>query len=290
MSNTPNPLSEYFRSPKLYVKLPTGGKFYDKDIVEYPESGELPIFPMTAKDELIMKNPDALLNGEAVTTLIKSCVPNVKDVRRLISNDVDVLLVAIQGATSGDDIEVTAPCPTCEESVTGIASVEGAIETMAVLEEAYTVETNEGLVIEVKPLIYDNTIRAGIASFQSTRSLQVMSEMPDDMDKLKLFNESFVKMADMNYQLIVEAVHSIKIGNGKDANTITDRVHIKEFLDNCEASVGKSIEESVAKINEIGIQKTMMFECDKESCKEEDCPKQFEAAISFDPVNFFTAS
>ena len=290
MSNTPNPLSEYFRSPKLYVKLPTGGKFYTKDIVEYPESGELPIFPMTAKDELIMKNPDALLNGEAVIQLIKSCVPNVKNVRRLISNDVDVLLVAIQGATSGDDIEVSAPCPGCDEAVTGIASVEGAIETMAVLEEAYTVETDQGLVIEVKPLEYSNTIKAGIASFQSSRSLQVMSEMPDDMDKLKLFNESFVKMADMNYQLIVAAVHSVTIGKGEDANTITDRDHIKEFLDNCESSVGASIEQSVAEINKIGIQKTMMFECDKDSCKEKDKPKEFEAAISFDPVNFFTAS
>jgi len=61
-------------------------------------------------------------------------------------------------------------------------------------------------------------------------------------------------------------------------------------LDNCEASVGQSIEEAVADINKIGIQKTMMFECDKDSCKEEGKPKEFEAAISFDPVNFFTAS
>ena len=54
MSNTPNPLSGYFRSPKLYVKLPTGGKFYTKDVVEYPDAGELPVFPMTAKDEILM--------------------------------------------------------------------------------------------------------------------------------------------------------------------------------------------------------------------------------------------
>lgn len=290
MSNTPNPLSEYFRSPKLYVKLPSGGKFYTKDVVEYPESGELPIFPMTAKDELIMKNPDALLNGEAVITLIKSCVPNVKNVRQLISNDVDVLLVAIQGATGGDDIEVTAECPTCNEAVTGIASVEGAIETMAVLEDSYTVDTIDGLLIEVKPFVYENTIKAGIASFQSTRSLQVMAELPDDMDKLKVFNESFMKMADMNYQLICNAVHSIKIGDSKDAQTITNKDHIKEFLDNCEAHIGKAVEEAVQEINKIGIQKTMQFECDKEDCYEDDCPKQFESPIAFDPVNFFTAS
>lgn len=288
MSNTPNPLSEYFRSPKLYVKLPTGGKFYTPDIVEYPESGELPVFPMTAKDELIMKNPDALLNGEAVSQLILSCVPNVKNVREMISNDIDVLLVAVQGATHGDDIEVTAPCPSCDNAITGIASVEGAIESMIELEEVYKVAAAPDLQIAIKPFKYKNTIQAGIASFQSSRSLQVLGELPDDMDKLKVFNESFMKMADMNYQLIVDAVHSVTIGKGKDAQNITDRDHIKEFLDNCEATIGKAVETAVTEVNKIGIQKTMMFLC--EECEVEKGPNEFEAGINFDPVNFFTAS
>lgn len=288
MSNTPNPLSEYFRSPKLYVRLPSGGKFYTDDVVEYPESGELPIFPMTAKDELIMKNPDALLNGEAVSQLITSCVPNVKNVREMISNDVDVLLIAIQGATHGDDIEVTAPCPSCENAITGIASVEGAIESMVELEDIYQVEAAQDLKIAIKPFKYKNTIEAGIASFQSSRSLQVLGELPDDMDKLKVFNESFMKMADMNYQLIIDAVYSVTIGKGKDSQVITDREHIKEFLDNCEATIGKAVETAVTEVNKIGIQKTMMFTC--EECEVEKGPKEFGAGINFDPVNFFTAS
>jgi len=278
MSNTPNPLSGHFRSPKLYVKIPSGGKFYTSDILDYPDSGELPIFPMTAKDELIMKNPDALLNGEAINQLISSCVPNVKKVNQLISNDVDVLLVAIQGATHGDDIEVSTPCPTCEEPISGVASVEGAIETMAILDEVYTVKF-EDLEIEIKPFKYENTITAGIASFQSTRSLQALADIPDDMDKLKVFNENFMRMADMNYTLIVDAVHSIKI----EDKIVTDRGHIREFLDNCEASIGNAIEQQVAEINKIGINKSMQFEC-------EECNETFEAPISFDPVNFFTAS
>ena len=94
----------------------------------------------------------------------------------------------------------------------------------------------------------------------------------------------------MNYQLILDAVHSITIGKGKDKQSITDKGHIKEFLDNCESEIGKSVEQAVADLNKIGIQKSMQFECDKESCMEDDRPKQFEAAVAFDPVNFFTAS
>ena len=99
-----NPLSGHFRSPKIYTQLPSAGRYYTSKVVEMPDSNELPVFPMTAKDELIMRNPDALLNGEAVSQVIQSCVPNVKNARQLLSNDVDALLLAIQGASYGDDI------------------------------------------------------------------------------------------------------------------------------------------------------------------------------------------
>ena len=49
MSNTNNPLSGHFRTPKLYTSLPTGGKFYDDTIVDMPSTNELPVYPMTAK-------------------------------------------------------------------------------------------------------------------------------------------------------------------------------------------------------------------------------------------------
>lgn len=78
MTNQTNPLVNHFRSPKLYVKLPSGTSLYSEDVIEIPESGEVPIFPMTAKDEIMMKNPDALLNGEATTQLLMSCCPNIK--------------------------------------------------------------------------------------------------------------------------------------------------------------------------------------------------------------------
>jgi len=177
MSNRSNPLSGYFRAPKLYVPIPSGGKFYTDAIVEMPESGELPVFAMTGRDEMIMKNPDALLNGEAVSEVIKSCCPNVKNPRKMLSSDIDVLLVAIQGATAGDIIEVTAKCPKCGENQKSEASIEAAIETMAVLEDVYTV--NHGakdlpiLTIEIRPFTYESTIQAGIVNFQSTRRKNV---------------------------------------------------------------------------------------------------------------------
>ena len=64
-------LKDFYRSPKLYIQLPSGGKFYDDDVIDWPESGELPILAMTPRDELIVRNPDALLNGDAGTSWFK---------------------------------------------------------------------------------------------------------------------------------------------------------------------------------------------------------------------------
>ncbi len=283
MATNSNPLSGYFRAPKLYTKIPSGGKFYTPDVVDMPSSNELPIFPMTARDELIMKNPDALLNGEAVASLIVSCVPSVKKPKALISNDVDALLVAIQGATYGDDIDVKGNCPTCGKECSGIASVEGALETMSVLEETYKFETHNGLTIELKPFSYESTVKAGIANFKSTRSLQGLAEIKDEMEQLRAFNDSFLRIAALNFDLIVDSVASIK-GVGEDSETfiVNDPKVIREFLENCETIIGKTIEEKIGNINKIGVNKTVQLEC------EDHGP--FTQEVGFDPVNFFTAS
>jgi hypothetical protein len=34
---------------------------------------------MTAKDELMFKTPDALLNGQSTVEVVKSCIPAIQD-------------------------------------------------------------------------------------------------------------------------------------------------------------------------------------------------------------------
>ncbi len=283
MTNTHNPLSGYFRSPKLYTRLPTLGKFYTADTVELPENGELAIFAMTAKDEMIMKNPDALLNGEAVAQVIKSCVPAVKQPRKLISNDVDALLIAIQGATNGDEIEVKDKCPTCGHEDSGFVSVEGILETMSVMERTYTCELGNGLVVDLQPFTYESTVKAGIANFRTTRSLQGLTEIKDEMEQLKAFNENFVQIAALNFDLIVDSVASISGKNPEGEEFIvTDRASIREFLENSDSTVGRKIEASIEQISGLGINRKVQLECPEHGV--------FEATVAFDPVNFSTAS
>jgi len=285
--NNQNPLSAYFRSPKLYTKIPSGGKFYDENVMDQDAVGEeLAIYPMTTKDELLLKNPDALLNGEAVSALIKSCVPQIKHPKQLYSADVDALLIAIRGASGGDEVDVSATCPACENVTDVVISVESSLMSMEELDKEYEKTLANGLVIKALPFTYQNTIKAGIASFQSTRSMQSISEMKDDMERLKAFNTSFVTLADLNFELLIECISSVTF-DGEDGQpmVVKDKPTIREFLENTDSKTGKEIETFVNSVNSKGVKQEVQIECSSETCDQ-----VFTAPINFDPVNFFTGS
>lgn len=56
----PNPLMGQMRQPKIYIRLPSNGEFWENGSLEQTENGEYPVFSMTAQDELKLKIPDAL--------------------------------------------------------------------------------------------------------------------------------------------------------------------------------------------------------------------------------------
>ena len=74
-----NPLQKYFRQPKIYIKLPSNGKWYPNGSLEVTDNMEFPVYAMTARDELMFKTPDALLNGQSTVDVIQSCVPSIKN-------------------------------------------------------------------------------------------------------------------------------------------------------------------------------------------------------------------
>jgi hypothetical protein len=281
-----NPLSAYFRAPKMYTSIPSGGKFYGPEILTVPDSNEFAIYPMTTKDELQLKNPDALSNGEAVANLIKSCVPEVKDPKKMFSADVDALLIAIRGASGGDIVEVLAECPECNTSNSINVSVDESLSAMQTLEDEYNIDISNGLKITAMPFSYANTVRAGVASFQSTRSMQSISELTDDMERLSAFNDSFVRLADLNFELLVDSIRSITYMTATGENdTIVDKKIIREFLENTESTTGKEIEEFINDVNGKGVKNEVEV-----TCSSEECDNVFTAPINFDPVNFFTGS
>jgi hypothetical protein len=70
MPQTANPLKQFFRQPSIYLRLPSLGQFWDQKAIAMPPNKELPVYPMTAIDEITYRTPDALFNGQAVVNVI----------------------------------------------------------------------------------------------------------------------------------------------------------------------------------------------------------------------------
>ena len=101
-----NPLSGFMRQPKIYIKLPSGGEYWSKGSLEISETGEYPVYSMTAKDEMMLKIPDALISGQAIVDVVQHCMPNIKNAWSIPNLDLDVILIALRVATYGEKMNV----------------------------------------------------------------------------------------------------------------------------------------------------------------------------------------
>ena len=91
MNSPVNPLSSFMRQPKIYIRLPSGGESWPTDSIEIPITGELPVYSMTEKDELMLKVPDALMNGQAIVDVVQHCIPASKNAWMIPNIDLDVI-------------------------------------------------------------------------------------------------------------------------------------------------------------------------------------------------------
>jgi hypothetical protein len=277
-----NPLHKFFRQPKVYTTLPSKGQYYPAGALEMPETNELPVFAMTAKDELTMKTPDALLNGQATVDVIKSCVPAIKDPWKMPSVDLDAILIAIRIATYGEKLEITTKVPVSGEERSY------QVDLRQILSKLVTVDFSNSLVIDnmnvkVRPLSYAEFTKSNLKTFEEQRVFSLVNDdtMPDE-EKLSKFNESFRKLTDLTVDMLGKSVYSITV----DDTEVTNEAHIQEFLQNSDKNFFNSILEFLEEEK-----KKFQIEPMKVTSTDEDieqgAPATFEVPITFDQSNFF---
>ena len=273
-----NPLSQYFRQIKLYLKLPSGTSYYTSNVVKFTDSGELGVLQMTGKDELALKNPDALLNGEALIEVIKSCVPGVSDPRALLSNDIDALVTAIRFATFNDSLETVLHCPKCGTENTFKLDLQYALDNMEYLDPEYVVNLESGVSIYVKPHAFPDVLKGLHAQFEQNKLTRAIeSETISDEQRSQIFGKAFKEMATVTYELILNSV--IKVVDDSNNINVSNREHIKEFLANIDNRSIDKIADTIREINLIGIKRSFIAKCEK-------CEHTWENEIDFNPVNF----
>ena len=277
-----NPLSKYFRQPKLFASLPSNGKFYPAGALETTETGEYPIYSMTAKDELTMKTPDALLNGQATVELIKSCVPNIKDPWNLPSIDLDALLIAIRLATYGETMTLQVKTPVTGEEKEMSVSLRDILDNFANIEFEDVVRSGE-MTVYLRPLTYQEFTKSALKTFEQQRIFNIVNdEQISDEDKLQAFTNSFAKLTDLTVDMMANHISAIEIGDTR----VDNKQHIDEFMKNADKSFYSVIQAHLESQKIKFTIQPLKAQATLEEI-EQGVPETYEVPVTFDQSNFF---
>jgi hypothetical protein len=283
MTENANPLNKYFRQPAIYVSLPSGTN-YPPHVVTPSQTGELGVMPMTAKDEIRFKTPDALMNGQGVVDVIQSCVPNIKDAWQIKSYDLDTILVAIRIATYGETMEINFNVPGANENVSHTVNLPSILDQLRATKVDGHVVLDDGLKITVRPLTYKDMTSTSLQTFQQQRMYTAIQDSQlSDEEKAKRFNDAFKALTDLNASILLKNIEMITMPDGTE---ITDPSHIKEFVENANATLIKEIEDKLTNLRGQGAVKPLRLKATEDQIKK-GAPASYEVPVTFDTSNFF---
>jgi hypothetical protein len=272
-----NPLQKHFRQPKIYIGLPSKGLYNEPGTVQ-GDVDRMPIYSMTGMDEIIMKTPDALLNGEATVKIIESCCPSIKDAWAITSLDLDLLLVAIKIATYGNKLEVGQQCPKCK------AENQYEIELGKFIEHysRYKYDNKiifDDLTIKLRPLSYKSITALGLRNFSIQQQLRQIEKIID-LDERKTENfKLFETMSELQNDIFSGSIESIEV----DGTVVTEKEFINDWLANCEKNIFDIMQ---AKINEV--RDSLKTPAQTVIC--EGCQAENILSVDLDPASFFVSA
>jgi len=275
-----NPLTSLMRQPKIYIKLPSEGRFWKEGSLDISPNGEYAVYSMTARDELLLKTPDALMNGQAVVDVVQNCVPAIRDAWEMPSIDVDVILIALRLATYGDQMTMTA----------GPDSAEYGIDLRSLLDILYdTVSWDErinvgtDMAIFIKPVNYKVMSKTSVKTFETQKLMSIINDSTlTEEEKINTFRDSFKKLTELTVGIINDSVFRIESASGTTENA----QDIQEFMDNCDKSIFDAVKNKLDELREKNTLKAMKVRATDEMI-EKGSPEEIEIPLTFDPASFF---
>lgn len=277
-----NPLQKYYRQPKIYIRLPSNGKHYPPGSIDFTETGEYPVFAMTAKDELSFKTPDALLNGQATVDVIQSCIPAIKNAWMIPTIDLDAILVAIRIATYGEsmDLNVRVPNTDIEKAF--------AVDLRVLLDRFTDIEFEEHVFVDnfevtIKPLTYKEYTESAMKTFEEQRIFSIVNnDNMDQTEKLKLFNQSFKKLTNLSIGTVVRSIASIEV----EGNVVNNPKYIEDFVENCDKTFFKAVFDHIDQQKQKYNVPPIEIQATAEEL-EQGAPEKYDVPLIFDQTNFF---
>lgn len=279
---TKNPLSVYFRQASNYLPLPTRGRWYAPEDVSLTDEGELGVHALTALDDILLNTPDAMLNGVALEKVVKNCAPDIRNIKKFMLPDLEALFVAIKSATTGGRTDIDRKCPNCGHENTFELNCQGLLDAMTFIEDDdLQIRFADDLIVHIRPYDFEMRqlfIRREFEEEKALRALETADKNMDELEKAKVLGESVDRLSRITFQLVSRSIEKIVIV--KDGTTVTDQVHINEWLTGISKTQADMVIESVNRINSAGVPKQLPVAC-------QNCNHQWTENLTFDPTSFF---
>ena len=271
-----NPLKQYFRQPAIYIRLPSNGQGWPPGTLAMPSNGELPIYPMTAIDEITYRTPDALFNGQAVIDVIHSCVPAIRDAWAAPMSDLNSILVAIRIASYGHDMEFGTTCPKCNNEDNYDLDLRSVMDQISAPDFTKTLQHGD-LEIAFRSMTYREQNASNLKQFENQQLVRAIpvSDLSDE-EKVRRMTEV---MKDITELTVVALTNSIAHIRTPDA-MVTNSTQIHEFLANCDRNLFARVRDHVIDIRKGSDLKPVNIKCT-------NCSNEYEQGINLDMANFF---
>lgn len=274
-----NPLKAYFRKPGIWIKLPSNGQGYKEPPSDMNEMGEIPVYPLTAKDELMLKNADSLLNGTAIVDLMQSCAPSIKDPINMPSADLDAVIVAIKRSTYGEKLDVSTTCDCAEGTRNDISlDLNGMIANIKSMGDIPPVEHESGVKVYTKPVTVKHLLDLNWVQYEQIRNIQLADQRnASEKEKVDIMSASYEALTNQSLKVVADSIDTVLLPDG---TVVKDSKMIEEWVKDLSRPEYKKLEESIMTTNQYGVQKEFDVQCQK-------CGNVYKSNLDLNPTTFF---
>lgn len=279
MTQTANPLRHFFRQPAIYLRLPSGGEYWPSSDLVMPQNRELPVLPMTAIDEITYRTPDALFNGQAVISVIQSCVPSIKNAWSAPNQDVNAILVAIRIASYGHNMGISTTCPKCQTEDQYEIDLRNVLDQIGSPDYTQTIVHGD-LEIAFQPVTYKHQNDTNQLQFEEQRMIRAIpgSDLSDE-EKIVKLNAALKRITELTVEAMKFNIASIKTPQA----LVTEPEFIHEFLNNCDRNLFSKIRDRVIELRVASELKPVKIVCT-------NCSNEYEQSMNLDQASFFEAA
>jgi hypothetical protein len=216
---------------------------------------------MTTLDEITMKTPDLLFSGNAVRQVFARCIPQILDVDRLLTKDVDFLLTCLRKVSYGDVMKIeyrhdceNAKAHTYDADVSMFIRASKRIDPTTVASD-FSVELPNGQTVKLQPVVFSEFVRI----------MQTLNAQQNDESPEKLKDEVLSSVAGM-----IVSVDGVE-----------DKHMIREWLEKIPPQYVALMNEKIDKASGWGTDFDVKTKC-------KDCGADITISAPLNPLAFFT--